>query len=485
MQIDYKNISIKYLVKLANNNDQIAQQETIDRYMINGLDFTILNYIDLSKWNNFLEKCHKDQKYIFILISFIFFKKISSKEIFYPNIFDELIPFIKIEAKSGNSLAQNNLGFIYYYGIDVTKNLIKGLKWFNKAANQKNIHAYNNLSTIYINCQSQDDYNKIMHYSIEGTKLSNCISEYMLGDIFYFGYGVKQNNMTAFEWYLKSANKSFSLAQYQLYKIYKYGKGVNKNFGIALYWLNLSAKNNNPDALEIIIEECLSFGNISQHIYWCIKQKNIKKFHKIFDINHTKLIADKSYQEKINFEDSSNDILSKCQIMIIQNKYNKIDEYSPICLEYCNIIENIILQIMTFFDEINKAQKSKFMISCLSFKNNEISKKIQERQNDTNITPYVKRQYIQGQEFINFGVKNNELMDKVITYNDIITNHNDIFKQKIFENNNDRFESISELFIDLKKFYELLLDYICHQQTIRNIEFTTRNDFLIIQLKIE
>ncbi|BCS82614.1 putative Sel1-like repeat-containing protein [Cotonvirus japonicus] len=480
MQLDYKNISTKYLVKLANNNDQIAQQETINRFMFYGIDFTILNYIDLSKWNNFLEKCHEDQKYIFVLISFMFSKKISSEKIFHANIFDILIPLIKIEAKTGNSLAQNNLGFIYYYGIGVTINLTKGLKWFNTAANQKSIHAYNNLSTIYINCQSQDNYNRMMNNSIEGAKLSNCISEYILGDIFYFGFGAKQNYLTALEWYLKSANKSFPSAQYRLYQMYKYGYGVEKNFGIALHWLNLSAKNYYPDVLEIIIEECLSFGNISQHIYWCIKQKNMKKFHKIFDIDHTKLIPDKSCQE-INFEDNGNEILSKCQIMIIQNKYNKIDEYSPICLEYCNIIENIILQIMTLFNEIDKANKSKFMISCLSFKNNEMSKKIQERQNDTNVTPYVKIQYIQGQEFINFGVENNKLIDKIITYNEIIIHHNNIFKQNVFENNNDRFESISELFIDLKKYYELLLGHICHQQTIRNIKFMTRNDFLITE----
>nr|WBF70348.1 BTB POZ domain and WD-repeat [Megavirus caiporensis] len=480
MQIDYKNISVKYLVKLANDNDQIAQQETIDRFMINGIDFAILNYIDPSKWNNFPEKCHKDQEYIFILISFIFFQKKSLEKNFYANVFNILIPFIKTEAKSGNSLAQNNLGFIYYYGIEVIKNQTKGLKWFNQAANQQNIHAYNNLSTIYINCQNKDNYNKIMCYSIEGTKLSNCISEYMLGDVFYFGYGVGQNYLTAYEWYLKSADKSFSLAQYRLYQMYKYGYHVEKNFEIALYWLNLSAKNYSPDAVEIITKECLSLGNISQHIYWCIKQKNTKKFHKIFNIDHKKLVLDKSDQ-KIDFEDTSNDILSKCQIMIIQNKYNKIDEYSALCLEYCDIIENIILQIMTFFDQINKTQKSKFMISCLSFKNNEMSEKIQEKQNDTNVTPYVKRQSIQGQEFINFGVENNKLMDKIITYDGIITNHNTIYKQKIFEKNNDRFESISELFINLRKYYELLLDYICHQQTIRNIKFITRNKFLITQ----
>ena len=50
--------------------------------------------------------------------------------------FVEALPYIKDAANSGHAEAQFNLGLMYFNGDGVTKDDVKAVKWFRKAANQ-------------------------------------------------------------------------------------------------------------------------------------------------------------------------------------------------------------------------------------------------------------------------------------------------------------------------------------------------------------
>ena len=74
-------------------------------------------------------------------------------------------------ANSGDTEAQNNLGYRYYSGQGVSKNYAEAIKWFRMAANQGFAEAQFNLGTMYYN-----------------------------------GEGVLQNYTEAMKWYKKAAD---------------------------------------------------------------------------------------------------------------------------------------------------------------------------------------------------------------------------------------------------------------------------------------
>ncbi|ANB51100.1 hypothetical protein [Powai lake megavirus] len=488
MEIEYAQLSIKHLIKIANNNDDRAQQEIVNRYIDKGLDFIILKLINIPEWNNIFEKCCSDQKYIFLLLSY--YHHLNNP---YGNINNDLtnklLPIMKNEARIGNPLAQNNLGFYYFFGNGSYWNIKKGLKWFKKAANQNFIYAHCNLGLIYSSGNRiESNYQKAMDHTLKGINISNGISESIIAGFYYRGHGVKLDYSIAHDWYLESAKCGNAFSQHVLFKMYEDGYYVKQNTTTALYWLNAALKNYVRNIPDDVIGKFLLYGDISQYIYWCLEKGLSKKIKKIFimDSKQINQFVEKDHNNIITenntlFENNSNNILSQCQLLIIKNKYNMTDKYSIIRLKYCDIIEKFILQIMNWFDRINNVSKSKFMISCLSFIDECNVLKIIKHQKKYNVVPYVKQHTILGQNFINFGVKNNELMDEIMECAESIINEKQNFNRDIsiiekeYENS---FESITDLFDQLYKYYDLLLNIIHKQQTIRNIEFMEKNKHL-------
>lgn len=94
------------------------------------------------------------------------------------------------QAKSGDAIAQNNLGDAYYYGNEVDQDFGKALEWFKKAAAKGNANAL-----------------------------------FSVGYMYDYGEGTEEDNPTALKWYTQAAQKG------QLFRfLYLYGDdGVNIN----------------------------------------------------------------------------------------------------------------------------------------------------------------------------------------------------------------------------------------------------------------
>ncbi|BCS82764.1 putative Sel1-like repeat-containing protein [Cotonvirus japonicus] len=491
MQTEYKHLSTKRLIKIANNNDDLAQQEVINRFMINGLDFGILKLIDILKWKNIFEKCCIDQKYVFVLLSFHYHTYNIEQKLTGDNLINKLLPIIKSEAKSGNALAQNNLGFLYFYTHNSTKNVKKGLKWLDKAADQNLTYALCNLGIIYYNGKYvSSNYEKAITHISKDIELSNSsASESIMAGFYYNGHGVERNYLIAHDWYIKAAKKNSSFAQYKLHEMYLYGYGVKRNTIKALYWLNLAFKNYDQNCIVDMINKFWYYGDKSQYIYWCFK-KNLKNdLKRVFNIQNItsrspfriNICALVYAEANTLFQNNSNEILTKCQLLIIKNKYNEVNEHSIDRLKYCDLIEKNILSMMKFYDDISQAPKSKFMISCLSFFDKTVSKKINNYQTETKTVPYVKQFSILEKNFINFGFKNNKLMDDIMQYGQTISCDKKIFEEKFISMNKhtqNNFEMIRNLFNDLEQHYESLLNIISKQHSIRDTQFAQKNKFL-------
>ena len=79
--------------------------------------------------------------------------------------------------------------------------------------------------------------------TISCESLGNKKAQYRLGRCYDKGRGVKEDNTTAYQWYLKSANQDYAKAQYQLGRCYLKGKGTTADAAKAKTWLKKAVKN--------------------------------------------------------------------------------------------------------------------------------------------------------------------------------------------------------------------------------------------------
>jgi TPR repeat protein len=70
---------------------------------------------------------------------------------FYSEAFTCLLPC----AEAGNAEAQTTVGFLYYMGLGVDRDLQKAIDWFHQAIAQGQGDAAHNLATLYLTCEPE------------------------------------------------------------------------------------------------------------------------------------------------------------------------------------------------------------------------------------------------------------------------------------------------------------------------------------------
>ncbi len=91
--------------------------------------------------------------------------------------------------------------------------------------------------------------------------------------------GIPQNNIKAYEWYLKSAKQGHKRAQYNLGILYSTGEGTPKNYKKARKWFLKAAKQNHEKAQYALGElyrlgKGVSENNIKAYTWFYIADKN-------------------------------------------------------------------------------------------------------------------------------------------------------------------------------------------------------------------
>ena len=78
-------------------------------------------------------------------------------------------------------------------------------------------------------------------------------AQYRLGRCYDKGYGVRENDKKAFEWYMKAARQDYAKAMYQVGRCYLKGKGVAADRAKATMWFKKAVKDE-QDGKEILQE---------------------------------------------------------------------------------------------------------------------------------------------------------------------------------------------------------------------------------------
>jgi TPR repeat protein len=120
-------------------------------------------------------------------------------------------------ASQGYAPAQSKIGWYYYDGHFVKRDLAKAFEWFNKSAQQSD---------------PNDDG----------------MAEGMLGAMYQTGDGAPLDHALAMKWLFKSAEHGNAQSMFELGAIYEKGAGEAVDFGKAVTWYQKAAEAGNADA---------------------------------------------------------------------------------------------------------------------------------------------------------------------------------------------------------------------------------------------
>lgn len=152
--------------------------------------------------------------------------------------------YYSMAAEKNDKIALNNLGSLYFSGIGVKKDKKRAVELFEKAALLGNNEAAVNLAFVYMTSVKNIDGNmrstivRLFNQAAEG---GNITGQYMMGMIYYNGYGIAKNDERAFV-LLKKAAEQYDEAQYQLALRYMNAEGTPRNYKNAVANLVKAAK---------------------------------------------------------------------------------------------------------------------------------------------------------------------------------------------------------------------------------------------------
>lgn len=167
-----------------------------------------------------------------------------------PINYKKAFEYYNLAAQSGDDVAINNLGSLYYSGVGVRKNISKAAELFALASDRGNVEASLNLAVIYLS-QSGGLGNKEAAVSLlkKAAESGNPVGKYLLGYAYLKGMGVPKNYKKAVENIRFAADKNYDEAQYIMGYLYEHGIGITQNYNNALRYFTRAANQGNISAI--------------------------------------------------------------------------------------------------------------------------------------------------------------------------------------------------------------------------------------------
>ena len=134
---------------------------------------------------------------------------------------------------------------------DMDRNYEQARRWYKKAIDLGNSHAYTNLAwlAIYGNGEPRD-MQKGMRMMERAANAGNSYAQASLGWIYREGYGgISQNYKAAFDWYLKAALQDYANAQASVGWLYREGMGVERDYAKSLDFYRKAALQGDVNAM--------------------------------------------------------------------------------------------------------------------------------------------------------------------------------------------------------------------------------------------
>ncbi len=128
-------------------------------------------------------------------------------------------------------------------------NYQEAIKWYKKAEEQGSADAQYSLGEMYYYGRGvKQNYQEAIKWYKKAEEQENEKAQYYLGEMYYYGKGVTKNYQEAIKWYKKAGEQGNAGAQYSLGYMYEKGQGVSRNYEEAVRWYRKGAERGNADA---------------------------------------------------------------------------------------------------------------------------------------------------------------------------------------------------------------------------------------------
>jgi len=182
---------------------------------------------------------------------------------------------LKTNAQNGDSIAQNKLGLLYFYGEELERDFGKAFGLFQESANQGNYEAYYNLGNYY-NCGMGGKVNLLKayeHYLIAANQ-GNADAQHEIGDLYISPWVCNKNHEKAVEWFQKAINNGCYAACQSLGKVFSDKENKLLNYAKSFENYLLGARNGIVGCFLEVGRAYTSGTGIKQDLHKAIKWYN-------------------------------------------------------------------------------------------------------------------------------------------------------------------------------------------------------------------
>ncbi len=161
-------------------------------------------------------------------------------------------------AAAGHVAATYNLGMLYFNGHDVAKNEAKAVEYWQRAAEQGNLNALNELAYCYKNGWGGlvADSVKAAELWLKAADQGHTVAQYNVGYSYLYGDGMKKDEKKASDYLIKAAVKGDANAQFELGRLFY----IKKQYDLAVENLQKSADQGDHYA-QTLLGDCYINGN--------------------------------------------------------------------------------------------------------------------------------------------------------------------------------------------------------------------------------
>lgn len=143
-------------------------------------------------------------------------------------------------AEQGSAKAQFNLGLSYYKGEGVEKDYAKAMHWFEKASKQGDADAQLHIGRCLEETNASNE--EIVAAYRKSAEMGNPEAMCFMGEWYYHGEkGMTADVNETFRWWKKAAERGYYQAQYMIGDCYDFGRGVKEDKKEAVKWFKRSA----------------------------------------------------------------------------------------------------------------------------------------------------------------------------------------------------------------------------------------------------
>ena len=168
---------------------------------------------------------------------------------------DTAIDYFKKATELGYAESAYMLGIMFLYGYGTEKNPKEALDCFVSSFDLGKHHTCRALGDLYFQGAFNDgkqNIDKAIEWYLRGVdkQVLPCIE--VLGDCYYFGFGIDIDYELAFDFYKTAAEKGSANAAFMLGSMYSNGQSVKKNYREALKWMLVAKNLKHPKAAHFV-----------------------------------------------------------------------------------------------------------------------------------------------------------------------------------------------------------------------------------------